>query len=116
LKKGLAPKPSTRTQSYGSNRKLSKQSDLDKTQQTPKSTLASKKLAALLDKNNRTARFRAPFYCDYFIDAQGIRFGLVFEKPASVPVVTESTSLHDLLKNIELDMPSLIKRITSLSF
>jgi hypothetical protein len=70
------------------------------------------KLAALLSKNNRTVRFRAPFCRGYFIDEEEGRFGLVFEKPASVPADTEPTSLHALITNPNNDMPSLTDRIT----
>ncbi|KAE8832552.1 hypothetical protein PTNB85_06944 [Pyrenophora teres f. teres] len=70
-----------------------------------------KKLAALLSKNNRTVRFRAPFCHGYFIDTTESRFGLVFEKPASVPPTTEPTSLHALLTKPEMDVPSLTSRI-----
>ncbi|KAI4662233.1 uncharacterized protein J4E92_009466 [Alternaria infectoria] len=71
-----------------------------------------KKLAALLSKHNRTVRFRAPFCRGYFIDEDEGRFGLVFEKPASVPADTEPTSLHALIANPENDIPSLTDRIT----
>ncbi|KAG9191948.1 hypothetical protein G6011_10682 [Alternaria panax] len=71
-----------------------------------------KKLAALLSKHNRTVRFRAPFCRGYFIDENEGRFGLVFEKPASVPVHTESTSLHALITTPENGIPSLTDRVT----
>ena len=71
-----------------------------------------KKLAALLSRNNRTVCFRAPFCRGYFIDSKESRFGLVFEKPASVSADTEPTSLHALLSNNEIDIPSLTDRIT----
>jgi hypothetical protein len=70
------------------------------------------KLAALLSKNNRTVRFRAPFCRGYFIDEEEGRFGLVFEKPASVPADTEPTALHALITNPANDIPSLTDRIT----
>ncbi|KAB2105371.1 hypothetical protein AG0111_0g6009 [Alternaria gaisen] len=71
-----------------------------------------KKLAALLSKHNRTVRFRAPFCRGYFIDEDEGRFGLVFEKPASVPMDMEPTSLHALITTPENDIPSLTDRIT----
>ncbi|KAA8615837.1 hypothetical protein PtrSN002B_007860 [Pyrenophora tritici-repentis] len=71
-----------------------------------------KKLAALLSKNNRTVRFRAPFCRGYFIDTDESRFGLVFEKPASISPTTEPTSLHTLLTKPDVDVPSLTSRIT----
>jgi hypothetical protein len=70
------------------------------------------KLAALLSKNNRTVRFRAPFCRGYFMDEEEGRFGLVFEKPASVPADTEPTSLHALITNSNNNIPSLTDRIT----
>jgi hypothetical protein len=70
------------------------------------------KLAALLSKNNRTVRFRAPFCRGYFYDEDEGRFGLVFEKPASVPADTEPTSLHALITNNNNDIPSLTDRVT----
>jgi hypothetical protein len=70
-----------------------------------------RKLAALLSKHNRTVRFRAPFCRGYFIDEDEGRFGLVFEKPASVSADTEPTSLHALIANHENDIPSLTDRI-----
>ncbi|KAF1837050.1 hypothetical protein BDW02DRAFT_566473 [Decorospora gaudefroyi] len=78
----------------------------------PKIHARVKKLAALLSKNNRTVRFRAPFCRGYFIDDEESRFGLVFEKPASVPADTEPTSLHALITNPNNDIPSLTDRIT----
>ncbi|KAF1948031.1 hypothetical protein EJ02DRAFT_499141 [Clathrospora elynae] len=83
----------------------------------PKIHARVKKLAALLSRNNRTVRFRAPFCRGYFIDEEEGRFGLVFEKPASVPAETEPTTLHDLIKtsnqsNPGLEIPSLTDRIT----
>ncbi|CAO2658248.1 Nn.00g059710.m01.CDS01 [Neocucurbitaria sp. VM-36] len=82
----------------------------------PKIHARVKKLAALLNKNNRTVRFRAPFCRGYFIDEEEGRFGLVFEKPASVPAETEPTTLHSLIKaandeNLTTEIPSLTDRI-----
>lgn len=74
-----------------------------------------KRLAALLNKNNRTVFFRAPFCRGYFIDKDECRFGLVFEKPASVHAETEPISLHSLITasnepDSDLDIPSLTDR------
>ncbi|KAF1842578.1 uncharacterized protein K460DRAFT_370555 [Cucurbitaria berberidis CBS 394.84] len=82
----------------------------------PKIHARVKKLATLLNKNNRTVRFRAPFCRGYFIDEDEGRFGLVFEKPASVPADTEPTSLYSLIKaanedGSSIEMPSLTDRI-----
>lgn len=71
-----------------------------------------RKLVACLSKNNRTVRFRAPFCRGYFIDEEIGRFGLVFEKPASVPADTVPTSLHALMLDPAVDMPPLDDRIT----
>ncbi|OAL43597.1 hypothetical protein IQ07DRAFT_605680 [Pyrenochaeta sp. DS3sAY3a] len=71
-----------------------------------------RKLVACLSKNNRTVRFRAPFCRGYFIDEDIGRFGLVFEKPASVPAETVPTSLHALMLDPAVDMPPLDDRIT----
>ncbi|KAH7356258.1 prion-inhibition and propagation-domain-containing protein [Pyrenochaeta sp. MPI-SDFR-AT-0127] len=83
----------------------------------PKIHARVKKLAALLSKNNRTVRFRAPFCRGYFIDEDEGRFGLVFEKPAAVPAETVPQSLHSLIQasnevNSKIEMPSLTDRIT----
>lgn len=81
----------------------------------PKIHARVKKLAALLSRNNRTVSFRAPFCRGYFIDEDDGRFGLVFEKPASVPASTQPTSLHTLIHTSTtqgLEMPSLTSRIT----
>lgn len=83
----------------------------------PKIHARVKKLAALLSKNNRTVRFRAPFCRGYFIDEEEGRFGLVFEKPAAVPAETVPMSLRSLIEasnNTEtnVEMPSLTDRIT----
>ncbi|KAF2852799.1 hypothetical protein T440DRAFT_445469 [Plenodomus tracheiphilus IPT5] len=82
----------------------------------PKVEQRVKKLAALLSKNNRTVKFRAPFCRGYFIDREDGRFGLVFEKPATVPAETPPTSLHALISasnasNPQMEIPSLKDRI-----
>ncbi|KAF2027365.1 hypothetical protein EK21DRAFT_114861 [Setomelanomma holmii] len=76
-----------------------------------------KKLAALLKQNNRKVRFRAPHCLGYFVDKSDeheSRFGLVFEKPASVPPSTTPTTLRSLIENSQKthDIPSLTDRIT----
>ena len=75
-----------------------------------------KKLAALLSKNNRTVSFKAPFCRGYFIDTAASRFGLVFEKPASVAAETEPVTLHSLITatnmpDSKVEMPSYTDRI-----
>jgi hypothetical protein len=79
----------------------------------PKIHTRVKKLAALLAENNRKVRFRAPHCLGYFVDESDdreSRFGLVFEKPASVPSHTVPTTLRDFIHGIP--MPSLTDRIT----
>tara|TARA_R110002003_G_scaffold55_2_gene4933 strand:- start:14700 stop:16550 length:1851 start_codon:yes stop_codon:yes gene_type:complete len=76
-----------------------------------------KKLAALLKQNNRMVRFRAPHCLGYFVDEsedRESRFGLVFEKPASVPPSTTPTTLRTLIEqsNATYEVPSLTDRIT----
>lgn len=78
----------------------------------PKIHARVKKLAALLSKNNRTVKFRAPFCRGYFIDEEEGRFGLVFEKPGSVSAETVPKSLHALIKDSSVEVPSLTDRIT----
>ncbi|KAI8936802.1 hypothetical protein NX059_006044 [Plenodomus lindquistii] len=85
----------------------------------PKVEQRVKKLAALLSKNNRTVKFRAPFCRGYFIDREDGRFGLVFEKPATVPADTPPTSLYSLIHSSNnphtrgtQKIPSLKNRIT----
>ncbi|KAL5438149.1 hypothetical protein PMIN07_006383 [Paraphaeosphaeria minitans] len=75
-------------------------------------------LAALLKENNKTDQFRAPHCLGYFQDVDPAtgedhcRFGLVFEKPASAHPSTRPTSLHSLLTQRDVDMPSLTARLT----
>jgi serine/threonine protein kinase len=86
----------------------------------PKIEKRVKKLAALLKQNNRKVRFRAPHCLGYFVDEseeRESRFGLVFEKPATVSPGTAPTSLRSLIEasnvpNSTADMPSLTDRIT----
>lgn len=82
----------------------------------PKVERRVRKLAALLSKNNRTVKFRAPYCCGYFFDREDGRFGLVFEKPATVPADTPPTSLHELISasntaSSPMETPSLTKRM-----
>lgn len=70
-----------------------------------------KKLAALLSKNSRTVKLRAPFCRGYFIDTEEVRFGLVYEKPGFVEADTKPTTLHALIQDPEGEMPSLTDRI-----
>ncbi|KAF2687144.1 hypothetical protein K458DRAFT_186425 [Lentithecium fluviatile CBS 122367] len=77
-----------------------------------------KALAALLKENNSTNHFRAPHCLGYFIDSDPdtdedhCRFGLVFEKPTSAHPSTQPLSLHTLLTDPKIEMPSLTDRIT----
>ncbi|KAF2761380.1 hypothetical protein EJ05DRAFT_262959 [Pseudovirgaria hyperparasitica] len=77
-----------------------------------------RQLAILLKENNRTEQFRAPHCLGYFRDVDpsaeddSCRFGLVFEKPHGVHPSTRPTSLLDLLRHAQADMPSLTDRIT----
>jgi hypothetical protein len=77
-----------------------------------------KALAALLKENNTTDQFRAPHCLGYFLDMDPeededhCRFGLVFEKPTSAHPSTKPLSLHSLLVDSKVDMPSLTDRIT----
>ncbi|KAH7078092.1 prion-inhibition and propagation-domain-containing protein [Paraphoma chrysanthemicola] len=81
----------------------------------PKILARVKKLAALLKQNNRMVRFRAPHCLGYFVDEsedRESRFGLVFEKPASVPPSTRATTLLSLIEEFQGQIPSLTDRIT----
>ncbi|KAH7138941.1 prion-inhibition and propagation-domain-containing protein [Dendryphion nanum] len=75
-------------------------------------------LAALLKENNQTDQFRAPRCLGYFTDIDPdsgddhYRFGLVFEKPPNTYPLTRPTSLHSLLTNDKIPIPSLTHRIT----
>lgn len=78
------------------------------------------KLAALLKQNNRLVRFRAPHCLGYFVDDadedRESRFGLIFEKPANVPLGTKPTSLRSLIEasnvpNPAVEIPSLTDRV-----
>lgn len=77
-----------------------------------------KALATLLKENNRTDQFRAPHCLGYFRDMHPEtgedhwRFGLVFEKPSSAHPSTRPLSLHTLLMDSKVEMPSLTDRIT----
>jgi hypothetical protein len=78
-----------------------------------------KTLAALLKENSNSssAQFRAPHCLGYFLDADAekdednCRFGLVFEKPSSSHPSTKPLSLHSLLVDPGVEMPSLTDRI-----
>jgi hypothetical protein len=76
------------------------------------------KVAALLASNNRKVRFRAPHCLGYFVyetDEHEWRFGLVFEKPASVARDIMPITLRDIISdsvNGKADVPSLTDRIT----
>jgi hypothetical protein len=79
----------------------------------PKIRTRVQKLAALLAQNNRKVRFRAPHCLGYFVDEseeRESRFGLVFEKPPTVPPSTTPTTLRDLIEKTAI--PSLTDRIT----
>jgi hypothetical protein len=84
----------------------------------PKIRSRVQKLAALLASNNRKVRFRAPHCLGYFVDESDeheSRFGLVFEKPASVARDTMPITLRDIISdsvNGKADVPSLTDRIT----
>jgi len=86
----------------------------------PKIRSRVQKLAALLKQNNRKVRFRAPHCLGYFVDEgeeRESRFGLVFEKPPTVPPTTEPTTLRKLIeasntRGSTFDIPSLTDRIT----
>ncbi|KAF2654502.1 hypothetical protein K491DRAFT_469746 [Lophiostoma macrostomum CBS 122681] len=75
-------------------------------------------LHPLLKENNRTDQFRAPHCLGYFRDIDPTtsedhcRFGLVFEKPLSAHPSTRPISLHSLLTDPSVEMPSLTDRIT----
>jgi len=85
----------------------------------PKIKSRVQKLAALLKQNNRKVQFRAPHCLGYFVDEsedRESRFGLVFEKPPTVPSSTEPTTLRRLIEasnrpNSTFDTPSLTDRI-----
>jgi hypothetical protein len=84
----------------------------------PKIRSRVEKLAALLAHNNRKVRFRAPHCLGYFVDESDdheSRFGLVFEKPATVAPSTMPTTLRSLIEDYmsgNSDVPSLTDRIT----
>lgn len=83
----------------------------------PKIRSRVQKLAALLKQNNRKVRFRAPHCLGYFVDEsedRESRFGLVFEKPATVAPSTSPTTLRALIEasTKSFDTPSLTDRIT----
>ncbi|KAL1636755.1 hypothetical protein SLS58_009594 [Diplodia intermedia] len=76
-------------------------------------------LVVLLKENSRSCQFRAPRCLGYFRDIDvetgedRCRFGVVFEKPSSVPPSTQPISLLDLLRATErgtMDTPSLTER------
>jgi hypothetical protein len=77
-----------------------------------------KALAALLKENNSTDQFRAPHCLGYFLDTDPetdedhCRFGLVFEKPSAAHPSTKPVSLHSLLTDASVKVPSLTDRIT----
>ncbi|PSN67496.1 hypothetical protein BS50DRAFT_610587 [Corynespora cassiicola Philippines] len=77
-----------------------------------------KGLAALLKENSsRDHKFRAPHCLGYFQDTDPAtgedhyRFGLVFEKPSSAHPSTRPMSLHALLTDEALAVPSLTDRV-----
>jgi hypothetical protein len=86
----------------------------------PKIEKRVKKLAALLKENNRKVSFRAPHCLGYFVDEsedRESRFGLVFEKPASVPPHVVPTTLREWIEaandpSTGATMPSLTDRVT----
>jgi hypothetical protein len=86
----------------------------------PKIRSRVQKLAALLKQNNRKVRFRAPHCLGYFVDEsedRESRFGLVFEKPPTVPPSTTPTTLRALIEasnhpGSTFEIPSLTDRIT----
>ncbi|KAH3916588.1 hypothetical protein HBI56_047710 [Parastagonospora nodorum] len=79
----------------------------------PKIRTRVQKLAALLNQNNRKVTFRAPHCLGYFVDQSEdqSRFGLVFEKPASVPPSTPPTTLRTMIEDTSAEIPSLTDRI-----
>ncbi|KAF2841113.1 hypothetical protein M501DRAFT_1000270 [Patellaria atrata CBS 101060] len=82
----------------------------------PKVLERVKALTALLKENNRKDMFPAPHCVGFFRDTDPagddrFRFGLVFEKPASVPHSTRPSSLLELLRDPKLETPSLTDRI-----
>jgi hypothetical protein len=80
----------------------------------PKIRTRVQKLAALLKQNNRKVTFRAPHCLGYFVDEsedRESRFGLVFEKPASVPPSTQPTTLRAMIEDANAGIPSLTDRI-----
>jgi hypothetical protein len=80
----------------------------------PKIQIRVQKLAALLAQNNRKVQFRAPHCLGYFVDKseeRESRFGLVFEKPPTVPASTTPTTLRALIHS-STAIPSLTDRIT----
>lgn len=83
-------------------------------QVNPKIRTRVQKLAALLKQNNRKVTFRAPHCLGYFVDRSEdqSRFGLVFEKPASVPPSTPPTTLRAMIEDTSAAIPSLTDRIT----
>ena len=72
-------------------------------------------LAALLRENNRTDQFRAlhclGFFRDCDVNKDRYRFGLVFERPEGVDPATRPTTLLELLRDPDREMPSLTERI-----
>lgn len=78
-----------------------------------------RQLVLLLKCNNKTGDVRAPRCLGYFEDESDDydhRFGLVFEKPASVPRTASLVSLHDMLldntsEHRKGDVPSLTHRL-----
>jgi hypothetical protein len=81
----------------------------------PKIQSRVRKLSALLAENNRKVRFRAPHCLGYFVDSasdeRDARFGLVFEKPASVAADIMPTTLRHLIETSSV-VPSLTERVT----
>lgn len=83
----------------------------------PKIRSRVQKLATLLKQNVCNVRFRVPHCLGYFVDEsedRESRFGLVFEKPPTVPPSTSPTTLRALIEasSKPIDIPSLTDRIT----
>ncbi|KAF2133590.1 hypothetical protein P153DRAFT_420427 [Dothidotthia symphoricarpi CBS 119687] len=78
----------------------------------PQIEVRVKKLATLLKENNRTEQFRAPRCFGYFREKDVGRFGLVFEKPQTVPNAEAPQSLYSLLTDANVEIPSLTDRVT----